>query len=247
MSRIKGYPITFNAKSVDLGSFYEIVRSSAVDRMLSDGGNVAALVNHNPDMPLGRSLTGTLKFEKDAVGLGVNIAVDEEVSYVSDVEASHSARPRRWWLVRVRSGVGCVVRGAKRHGAPRGARHARARDQRRRYASGVFGTLGSSSRGSRHRTLPIADSHGKQPRRGQRQPCRGRRATQGSVPHAPGGLAKDGPKRANAARRGSTGAGPLLDDTLRSNKVLFVQHRVSAVGARGRVAVSPRHDATASV
>ena len=147
MSRIKGYPIAFNVQSCDLGNFYEVIRSSAVDRLLSERDNVAALVNHNADRPLARSTTGTLKCDKDAFGLAVDITVDDEISYVSG-----------------------VVRGSERHGASRSTRHARQRSQRRSYVSGL-----RKNAILRRPSVDTAHSdgshHGQQSRRGQRQPC----------------------------------------------------------------------------
>ena len=84
MSRIRGYPIVFNSRSVDLG-FYEFIRSSAVDRALVDKSNIVALANHDAGRPLGRSVTGTLEMEKDTFGLRVNILVDDEIGYAADV------------------------------------------------------------------------------------------------------------------------------------------------------------------
>ena len=71
-SVIKGYAIVFGTLSEDLGGFREIIEATAVDRTLA-GGDVRALVDHDPSKVLGRRKAGTLKLEKDARGLLVTI------------------------------------------------------------------------------------------------------------------------------------------------------------------------------
>jgi HK97 family phage prohead protease len=68
-----GHAIVFNAKSVDLGGFREIIKPEAVNRILADGSDLRALWNHNAALPLGRVSAGTLAIRKDARGLVAEI------------------------------------------------------------------------------------------------------------------------------------------------------------------------------
>lgn len=72
-SRINGYAIVFNAMSVDLGGFREIILPEAVDRTLSEALDVRALVDHESSKVIGRTRAGTLELRKDKTGLRVNI------------------------------------------------------------------------------------------------------------------------------------------------------------------------------
>jgi HK97 family phage prohead protease len=57
--------IPYNSMSSDLGGFREQIAPGAFARSLSEGKDVMALWNHNPDMPLGRRSNGTLELEDD--------------------------------------------------------------------------------------------------------------------------------------------------------------------------------------
>jgi HK97 family phage prohead protease len=70
---LRGYAIVFNRPSLDLGFFREIIAPEAVDRTLKERVDLRALVNHNDDLVLGRLTAGTLRVEKDAHGLAVEI------------------------------------------------------------------------------------------------------------------------------------------------------------------------------
>ncbi|HKQ02645.1 MAG TPA: HK97 family phage prohead protease [Actinomycetes bacterium] len=72
--RLKGYAAVFDSKSVDLGGFIEVVKPGAFKRALEKGQDVRALVNHNPDLIIGRSgKTGSLTMMEDDRGLLVEI------------------------------------------------------------------------------------------------------------------------------------------------------------------------------
>ena len=71
---LRGYAIVFGARSVNLGGFVEVIKSSAVDRMLAERTDLRALWNHNSEITIGRQKAGTLKVSKDANGLRVRIA-----------------------------------------------------------------------------------------------------------------------------------------------------------------------------
>jgi HK97 family phage prohead protease len=71
--KIKGYAIVFNSMSVDLGGFREIIMPDAVNRTLSEGLDVRALVDHDSAKVIGRTRAGTLALRKDKTGLKVEI------------------------------------------------------------------------------------------------------------------------------------------------------------------------------
>lgn len=67
MPRIEGYAAVFDQLSDNLGGFREKVARGAFAKSL--GGDVRALYNHNPDIILGRTKSGTLSLSEDAHGL----------------------------------------------------------------------------------------------------------------------------------------------------------------------------------
>jgi uncharacterized protein len=71
---IRGYAIVFDRLSENLGGFRERIAAAAVDRTLHEGADLRALLNHDTNaLPLGRLSAGTLRAEKDAHGLLVEI------------------------------------------------------------------------------------------------------------------------------------------------------------------------------
>jgi len=85
MTRFTSYPVIFDARSVDLGGFVEIVRPTAVDRALREQSDVRAFVNHDTSKILGRVRSRTLRLTKESRGLRADIALDERVSYAADL------------------------------------------------------------------------------------------------------------------------------------------------------------------
>jgi HK97 family phage prohead protease len=83
--KIRGSPIVFNSASVDLGGFREIIAPEAVDRTLSEGLDVRALVDHDSSKVIGRTRAGTLRLRKDARGLHMEVEPDEDISYAKDI------------------------------------------------------------------------------------------------------------------------------------------------------------------
>lgn len=69
---ITGYAAVFNSLSEDLG-FREMLMPGAFDRAMSEGHDVRALVNHDPNQILGRTKSGTLKLSVDEKGLRAEI------------------------------------------------------------------------------------------------------------------------------------------------------------------------------
>lgn len=71
--RIRGYAIVFDSYSCDLGGFREIIKPEAVDRTVTGGVDVRALVDHDSGKVIGRTTAGTLSLYKDSTGLRVEI------------------------------------------------------------------------------------------------------------------------------------------------------------------------------
>lgn len=72
---LTGYPIVFNSLSQDLGGFKERIAPSAVERTLSAGANVDALVDHRRETTtiLGSTDSGLLRQFKEAHGLRIEV------------------------------------------------------------------------------------------------------------------------------------------------------------------------------
>jgi hypothetical protein len=70
---IVGYAAVFNELSEELFGFREVILPGAFDRALSEQHDVRALWNHNDDVVLGRTKSGTLKLAVDERGLKVEI------------------------------------------------------------------------------------------------------------------------------------------------------------------------------
>ncbi len=82
---LRGHAIVFDALSVDLGGFREIIRPEAVDRTLREAMDVRALIDHDSGKIIGRTRAGTLTLKKDRQGLRVDIDPDPEISYARDI------------------------------------------------------------------------------------------------------------------------------------------------------------------
>lgn len=65
--QIIGYGAVFNSLSNDLGNFRELIDSTAFDGRTDD--DVRFLFNHDPNLILGRTLSGTLRLSIDEKGL----------------------------------------------------------------------------------------------------------------------------------------------------------------------------------
>lgn len=84
---IEGYAYKFRMLSQDLGGFREqIVEGAGAEAVEND--DVRALVNHDPNLILGRNVAGTLRLSEDSTGLAYEIDVDERQSYARDLLVS---------------------------------------------------------------------------------------------------------------------------------------------------------------
>ena len=70
---IRGHAIVFGRPSENLGGFREVIQPEAVDRTLKEGVDLRALVDHDSAKIIGRMSAGTLRVEKDAQGLRIEI------------------------------------------------------------------------------------------------------------------------------------------------------------------------------
>lgn len=84
--KIIGYAAKYDLPSEDLGGFREFVRPGAFQRSLDNHPDVRALIDHNPSLILGRTLSGTLQLESDAIGLKVTIN-PPDTQYAADLMA----------------------------------------------------------------------------------------------------------------------------------------------------------------
>ena len=81
---ISGYINKFNTRSQYMG-FYEEVAKGAFDKTLADGHNIYAMYNHNSDMILGSTRSGSLKLNTDNIGLHFELRINPKISYASDI------------------------------------------------------------------------------------------------------------------------------------------------------------------
>lgn len=71
--RIEGYAATFGVRSQDLGGFFEVIAPGAFDDCLAANPDILGLFNHDMDMVLGRTSSGTMTVSVDATGLRYSI------------------------------------------------------------------------------------------------------------------------------------------------------------------------------
>jgi len=69
--KIVGYGAVFESRSENLGGFTEVIEKGAFDTVLKN--DVRALFNHDQNIVLGRSASGTLKLSVDDIGLRYEI------------------------------------------------------------------------------------------------------------------------------------------------------------------------------
>ncbi|HEY1300868.1 MAG TPA: HK97 family phage prohead protease [Stellaceae bacterium] len=75
---LAGYAAVFNSPSADLGGFVEIIRPGAFTRSLAaNSADPLALVQHRPELVLGRRGAGTLRLAEDGRGLAFEVDLPE--------------------------------------------------------------------------------------------------------------------------------------------------------------------------
>jgi len=70
---MRGYALKYDTLSQNLGGFVETVAPGAVDKSLADGLDVLARYNHDDNMLLGRTASGTVRLTSDEVGLSYEV------------------------------------------------------------------------------------------------------------------------------------------------------------------------------
>lgn len=76
---IVGYAAVYNADSVDLGYFTEVIRPGAFKRAIDQSQDVRALLDHQTGKIVGRTKAGNLSLSEDQTGLRVELTpIDTE-------------------------------------------------------------------------------------------------------------------------------------------------------------------------
>ena len=83
---ITGYAAVFNSWSEDLGFFKEKIAQGAFAKSVKDG-DVRALINHDPNLIIGRTRNRTLRLWEDDKGLGFEVKLPD-TSYAHDLRES---------------------------------------------------------------------------------------------------------------------------------------------------------------
>jgi HK97 family phage prohead protease len=78
--RLVGHAAVYNSPSQDLGGFIEIVRPGAFTRTLKSDRDPLALVQHMPQLVLGRRSAGTLRLQEDQRGLAFEIDLPQTMA-----------------------------------------------------------------------------------------------------------------------------------------------------------------------
>ena len=77
---LEGYAAVFNSET-DLGHFREVIKPGAFDDVMTN--DVRALINHDPNLVLGRTTNGTLTLEQDERGLKYRVKLGAQ-QYAKD-------------------------------------------------------------------------------------------------------------------------------------------------------------------
>tara|TARA_R110002020_G_scaffold470398_1_gene696265 strand:- start:6771 stop:7871 length:1101 start_codon:yes stop_codon:yes gene_type:complete len=86
---VVGYGSVYNSRSNDLGGFYEYISDGAISEDVINKSDVRALINHNMDKILARSVNGngTLKLNTDSKGLRYEFEIPD-TSYGRDLKVN---------------------------------------------------------------------------------------------------------------------------------------------------------------
>jgi HK97 family phage prohead protease len=76
-AKLTGYAAVWDSETMIGGMFREVVRKGAFAKAIADGADVRALWNHNDDVVLGRTKSGTLKLEEDDTGLRYEVELPD--------------------------------------------------------------------------------------------------------------------------------------------------------------------------
>jgi len=81
---VVGYGAVFNSRSENLGGFHEYISPEAITSETIEKSDVRALINHDQNLVLARSSSGTLKLNVDETGLRYEFNIPE-TSYGKDL------------------------------------------------------------------------------------------------------------------------------------------------------------------
>jgi len=84
---VVGYASVYDSRSNNLGGFYEFVERGVFNESLINSSDVRSLINHDPNLILARSTSGTLKLSADERGLKYEFEMPE-TSYGKDLAIS---------------------------------------------------------------------------------------------------------------------------------------------------------------
>tara|TARA_R110002124_G_scaffold172842_2_gene340381 strand:+ start:504 stop:1124 length:621 start_codon:yes stop_codon:yes gene_type:complete len=84
---VVGHASVYDSRSNNLGGFYEYIERGAFTQELIDKSDVRALINHDPNLVLARSTSGTLNLRADEKGLRYEFEMPE-TSYGKDLAVS---------------------------------------------------------------------------------------------------------------------------------------------------------------
>ena len=84
---IVGHASLYDSRSENLGGFFEYIERGAFTPDLIDKSDVRALINHDQNLILARTTSGTLKLEADEMGLRYEFE-NPQTSYAKDLAIS---------------------------------------------------------------------------------------------------------------------------------------------------------------
>ena len=87
---IEGHAATFGTLSSDLGGFREKIAHGTFSKTIGRGDDIKALINHSPNLLIGRTRNSTLQLNEDFVGLAFRCMV-ARTSYGDDLLANIDA------------------------------------------------------------------------------------------------------------------------------------------------------------
>ena len=79
-----GYGAVFNSRSENLGGFFEFISPSAITQETIEKSDIRALINHDQNLVLARSTSGTLKVNVDEKGMSYSFDIPQ-TSYGKDL------------------------------------------------------------------------------------------------------------------------------------------------------------------